>query len=88
MDAVVTFASRKKRPATATQCLPSGYGVVDLLAHWRFAPGVKWNVGIMNVGDTRYTDWADVNGVSATSLVLDRYTRPGRTLSTSLSVEW
>ena len=88
VEAVGTFASRKKRPATATQYLPSGYGVVDLLAHWSFAPGVKWNVGIMNVGDTKYTEWADVNGVSASSLVLDRYTRPGRTLSTSLSVEW
>lgn len=83
-----TFAEKKKRPGAATYYRPAGYGVVDLLAHWNFAPGAKFNFGVINVADKKYTDWADVNGVAANSLVLDRYTRPGRSLAASLSVEW
>lgn len=87
-ELVGSFAERKKRPATDTQYRPAGYGVLDLLAHWQFAPGAKVNIGVLNLADKKYTDWADVNGVLASSLVLDRYTRPGRTLSASLSLNW
>ena len=62
--------------------------MLDLLAHWHFAPGAKVNVGVLNLTDKKYTDWADVNGILASSLVLDRYTRPGRSLSASLSLSW
>ncbi|MBD9468788.1 TonB-dependent hemoglobin/transferrin/lactoferrin family receptor [Pseudoxanthomonas sp. PXM01] len=82
------FAQRQKRTASASQYRPAGYGALDLFAHWEFAPGAKVNLGLLNLTDKRYTDWADVNGIAATSLVLDRYTRPGRTLSASLSVNW
>lgn len=83
-----TFAERKRRVSDATLYRPGGYGVLDLFAHWRFAPGARVNVGVFNLGDRRYTDWADVPGVAATSATLDRYTRPGRALSLSLAFEW
>jgi len=87
-ELVGTFADRKQRPAQPAYYRPAGYGVLDLLAHWRFAGNAKVNVGLFNLTNSKYTDWADVNGVAASSLVLDRYTRPGRTLSASLSLEW
>lgn len=83
-----SFARRQDRLANDTLYAPAGYGVVDLLAHWSFAPGARLNVGVFNLGDKRYSDWADVPGVSATSFTLDRYTRPGRNLSVSVAVEW
>lgn len=87
-ELIGSFAEKKKRPAEEGQYQPAGYGVLDLLAHWDFAPGAKVNVGVLNLTDKKYTDWADVNGILASSLVLDRYTRPGRSLSASLSLSW
>lgn len=87
-ELVGTFARRNDRPADPAYYRPAGYGVLDLYAHWNFAPGAKFNLGLMNLTDKTYTDWSDVNGVAANSAVLDRYTRPGRNLSASLSVEW
>ncbi len=83
-----SFAQRKRRVSDDALYQPAGYGVLDLFAHWRFAPGARVNVGVFNLGDKRYTDWADVPGVASTSATLDRYTRPGRSLSLSVAVDW
>jgi hemoglobin/transferrin/lactoferrin receptor protein len=83
-----TFAGRKQRVSDDSLYRPSGYGVLDLFAHWRFAPGVRLNVGLFNLGDRRYTDWSDVPGVAAISATLDRYTRAGRSLSLSMAIDW
>lgn len=88
LELVGSFADRKSRPAQQAFYRPAGYGVLDLYARWSFAPGAKVNIGLINLTDKTWTDWADVNSVSASSLVLDRYTRPGRSLSASLSVAW
>ena len=50
--------------------------------------GVRLNVGVFNLGDKTYTDWADVPGVSSSSRTLDRYTRPGRSFAASVAVDW
>ncbi|MNK62911.1 Colicin I receptor precursor [compost metagenome] len=88
-----TFARRKDRlpPATGTSppFAPAGYGVLDLMAHWEFAPGAKLNVGVFNLGDRRYIDYAAITTALATnSAVIDRFTQPGRTVSANLSVSW
>jgi hemoglobin/transferrin/lactoferrin receptor protein len=90
------FAARKRDlPANDSFATP-GYGVLDLLAHWTFAPGATVNAGIFNLGDRKYWDLGDVPiGTVATSNdtpdridTLDRYTGPGRNLGVSLSVNW
>lgn len=83
-----TLVGRKQRVSDDSLYRPSGYGVLDLFAHWRFAPGARVNVGLFNLGDRRYTDWSDVPGVAATSATLDRYTRAGRSLSLSVAFDW
>ncbi len=84
-----SFAAGKERVSDPAYYRPAGYGVLDLMAHWEFAPGARIDVGVFNLGDRTYTDWADVPvGVAAGSLTLDRYTRPGRTVSASLAVSW
>lgn len=92
VELVGNFARRKDRLAELSPGQPAfappGYGVFDLLAHWDFAPGASLNAGVFNLGDRTYWDWADVPGVAASSLVLDRYTRPGRNLGLSLQVAW
>ena len=84
-----TFAKRKDRLASATAYRPAGYGVLDLMAHWNFAPGAKINVGVFNLGDKRYVEWSGLGtGIAATSTVVDRFSSPGRTFSASLAVSW
>ena len=84
-----TFARRKDRLAASTSYPTAGYGVLDLLAHWQFAPGAKFNAGVFNLADRRYIDSSALAGtLAANSTVLDRFTHPGRTLSASLSVSW
>ncbi|WNH50910.1 TonB-dependent hemoglobin/transferrin/lactoferrin family receptor [Stenotrophomonas oahuensis] len=84
-----TFARRKDRLPSATTFAPAGYGVLDLMAHWEFAPGAKFNVGVFNLGDRTYIDYSAITTALATnSTVIDRYTNPGRNVSASLSVSW
>lgn len=65
-----------------------GYAVLDLLAHWNFAPGAKLNAGIFNLGDRRYFDAGSISLVADSSNTLDRYTAAGRSLSLSVAFEW
>ncbi|GAA5078297.1 TonB-dependent hemoglobin/transferrin/lactoferrin family receptor [Lysobacter panacisoli] len=83
------FAARKDELPAANQFEIPGYGVLDLLAHWNFAPGATFDVGVFNLGDRKYWDAGDVPaGTLAASTVLDRYTSPGRNVGVSLAVSW
>ncbi|MCY1244025.1 TonB-dependent hemoglobin/transferrin/lactoferrin receptor family protein [compost metagenome] len=84
-----TFARRKDRMASATAFRPAGYGVLDLVTHWDFAPGARINVGVFNLGDRTYIDYSAINSaLASSSTVIDRYTNPGRNVSASLAVSW
>ncbi|WP_313252662.1 TonB-dependent hemoglobin/transferrin/lactoferrin family receptor [Stenotrophomonas sp.] len=84
-----TFARRKDRVASDATYRPAGYGVLDLMAHWQFAPGATFNVGVFNLGDRNYIDWSGITSTLATgSTVVDRFSNPGRTVSASLAVSW
>jgi len=82
------FVDRKDRVSADTYYRQPGYGVLDLYAHWNFAPGATVNVGVLNLADKTYIDAGDIALVAAASTTLDRYTSPGRALSASLSVSW
>jgi len=82
------FVDRKRRVSDPDYYRQGGYGVLDLYAHWNFAPGAKFNVGVFNLADRRYIDAGDMTLVATGSTTLDRYTAPGRTLSASLAVSW
>ena len=82
------FVDRKRRVSDPDYYRQAGYGVLDLYAHWNFAPGAKFNVGVFNLADRRYIDAGDMALVATGSTTLDRYTAPGRTLSASLAVSW
>ncbi|WP_269790171.1 TonB-dependent hemoglobin/transferrin/lactoferrin family receptor [Stenotrophomonas sp. Iso1] len=84
-----TFAKRKTRIADADAYRPAGYGVLDLMGHWEFAPGAKFNVGVFNLADRNYIDWSSITStLGSGSTVIDRYSNPGRTVSASVAVSW
>jgi hemoglobin/transferrin/lactoferrin receptor protein len=83
LELVGNFAKRKTRisalDASGTPAfLPPGYGVLDLLGQYHLSDKARIDIAVLNLGDKRYWDWADVPGVAASSSLLDRYTRPGR----------
>ena len=83
-----SFAARQRRAASADAYRPAGYGALDLYTHWSPLAGVRVNLAVYNLTDRRYTDWGDATGVIASSPVLDRYMRAGRSLAVSLSADW
>ncbi|TQM17510.1 hemoglobin/transferrin/lactoferrin receptor protein [Pseudoxanthomonas sp. 3HH-4] len=82
------FVERKQRVSDARYYRQPGYGVLDLYAHWDFAPGAKFNVGVFNLADRTYIEAGDIALVAADSTTLDRYTASGRSLSASVAVSW
>ncbi len=85
----LTWVDSKSRidPATS-QFLPDSHTVVDLYGEFRLGEHLRLNAGLYNVADEKYWDWADVRGRRATDVAIDRYTRPGRSVSASLKVEF
>ncbi|MGO1071849.1 TonB-dependent hemoglobin/transferrin/lactoferrin family receptor [Lysobacter sp. CA199] len=83
------FAKHKTDLPAPNRYATPGYGVLDLLAHWDFAPGAKLNVGVFNLADKTYWDGGDLPGtILASSAVIDRYSAPGRSVSASIAVSW
>lgn len=82
------FVGSKDRLSDPSLYGQGGYGVIDLLAHWSFAPGAKLNLGVFNLTDRTYWQSGDVPAVAAASRTLDRYTSPGRNLSASVAFQW
>lgn len=91
-ELVGRFVARQDRlPSTGTTAqyyVSPGYGVLDLFAHWEFAPGMKITTGIGNLTDRKYFPSGGVPLVNGTSTVLDRYTAAGRTFALSWSVDF
>ncbi|MGO1893855.1 MAG: TonB-dependent receptor domain-containing protein, partial [Luteimonas sp.] len=82
------FVAKKDRVSDPELYRTPGYGVLDLYAHWNFAPGARVNAGLLNLADRRYWAAGDLPLVAATSGVLDRFTSPGRSVAVSVSVEF
>ena len=80
--------SKKRADASTAQFLPGSHLTLDFYGGLRLGEHMRINAGLYNVTDEKYWDWADVRGRSATDVAIDRYTRPGRTLSASLKLEF
>ncbi|RSZ55795.1 TonB-dependent receptor [Massilia atriviolacea] len=71
----------------------AGATVLDLAAWWNIGKNVKLNVGIYNLGDKRYWDYATSRslaaGVDAATLAdIERQTRPGRNAAAMLTFQY
>jgi hemoglobin/transferrin/lactoferrin receptor protein len=63
------------------QFAPEGSEVVDLTLFFDPTDRMSLTVGVFNLFDESYFAWPDVIGRTEGSPVLDRYTRPGRSLA-------
>ncbi|MCD9005020.1 TonB-dependent hemoglobin/transferrin/lactoferrin family receptor [Luteimonas sp. XNQY3] len=91
-ELVGRFAGRRDRlptaPAGTAYFESPGHAVLDLYAHWTFAPGTRLNAGVFNLADRKVWQAGLVPLIAASSATLDRYTAPGRNVAVSLSVDF
>jgi hemoglobin/transferrin/lactoferrin receptor protein len=90
---IMTHAAQKEEDRVAGLCTPAcfrpdAYTILDATAFVRFAETVTLRVGIFNILDKRYIEYADVRGLANTSLITDAFTQPGRNASVSLSIRF
>ena len=65
-----------------------GYATLDWLANVSLSPRLRLNVGLFNLTDTSYIEWADVRGRVANDPLVPYYTRAGFNASASLRYEF
>ncbi|MBB6094186.1 hemoglobin/transferrin/lactoferrin receptor protein [Povalibacter uvarum] len=90
VELIGTAVERKERidDSAGPQFAPPGYFTLDLLTHLNFGERVTVNVGIFNLTDEKYWEWADVRGRPAADPVIDRYTQPGVNASATATVRF
>ena len=70
------------------QFAPDGYQVVDFVTSIRPADAVTFRIGLLNLADETYFEWWNVRGRGTNDPVIDRYSSPGRSVITSLALDW
>lgn len=89
---IIFSASRRKHRVNESAdnplFVPAGYGILDLTAFYQLTPNAVVNVGLFNVTDKAYWNWADIQGRPADSNQLTRLLRPGRNISARLRISY
>ncbi|MCG3200172.1 MAG: Hemin receptor [Gammaproteobacteria bacterium] len=91
LGAVLTAVSEKGRVDRSTANLfePPGYVTLDLRARLRFDRYATLDVGIYNVFDQRYWEWASLRGVTEENVPSPGFfTEPGRNAAVTLRIGW
>ena len=65
-----------------------GYATLDWLANVSSAPRLRLNLGLFNLTDAEYIEWADVRGRVADDPLIPYYTRAGFNASVSLRYDF
>ncbi len=81
-------AQRDVDTSTVDLYRTDGYATVDLLAEWRLSPRLHLNVGLFNLTDEEYIDWADVRGRANDDTLVPYYTQPGFNASAALHYDF
>lgn len=63
-----------------------GYSVLDVTFFYDISTRFSLQAAVFNVFDRTYLAWSDVQGITSSSPVLDRYTSPGRSVSATIRV--
>lgn len=71
-------------PPRVRQFLVPGVTTLDMQVQWIIQKNWRINLGVDNISNKKYWNWSDVQGLAATSMVVDAYTQPGRYYHASL----
>jgi hemoglobin/transferrin/lactoferrin receptor protein len=67
---------------------PQSFTIFDATAFIKIGDALTARLGVFNIFDKKYIEYADVRGLANTSLITDAFTQPGRNASASLSVRF
>jgi len=67
---------------------PAGYALVDLFLSQRLSDRMVLRAGVLNVTDRTYWVWSDVGGLSPDDPMIPNLSRPGRSLTVGLDMNW
>ncbi|MFO1078924.1 MAG: TonB-dependent hemoglobin/transferrin/lactoferrin family receptor [Planctomycetota bacterium] len=87
LEGVLTAVAAQDRLDESTTPLAhaGGHATIDLLGRYAFSDRLELRAGLFNLADRRYVEWADIRGRAPNDPQLDLYTRPGRSVSLSLT---
>ena len=74
--------------ATTACFAPDGFWVFDATASVRVMERATVRAGIFNITNRKYFWWSDVRGLTATSIVRDAFSQPGRNAGASLTLSF
>ena len=83
-----TFVERKRRNPDVTKYTPGSYQTFDVMGWYNFNKNASVNVGVFNLFDEKYFQWADVRTVAANSSIIEAYSQPGRNFSASFRYQF
>jgi len=90
---VATHSARKEAGRVFGLCTPEcfrpqSFTILDATAFIKIGDALTARLGVFNIFDKKYIEYADVRGLANTSLITDAFTQPGRNASASLSVRF
>ena len=85
LDVTLTAAKRDVDESAAPLFKPDGYTVADLRLQWRWSERVTVDIGLFNLTDRAYYEWATVRGRAPGDPLLPLYREPGRNAAVTLS---
>lgn len=90
---IATHSARKEAGRVFGLCTPEcfrpqPFTILDATAFVKIGDALTARVGVFNIFDKKYIEYADVRGLANTSLITDAFTQPGRNASASLSVRF
>lgn len=85
---VRVVAGQSDATAGAGMFSPAAYGVVDLSGWIALGHSITLRAAALNITDTKYFEWTNVRGRSATDATIDRYSSPGASGMVSLAYGW
>ena len=83
----VTAAQDRVDETAAALARAGGHATLDLVAGWKIGDGVHLRAAVFNLLDRRYVEWSDIRGVASNDPSLDLYTRPGRSVTLSATLQ-
>lgn len=90
---IATHSTRKEAGRVFGLCTPEcfrpqSFTILDATAFVKIGEVLTARLGLFNIFDKKYIEYADVRGLANTSLITDAFTQPGRNASVSLSVRF
>ncbi|TXI91296.1 MAG: TonB-dependent hemoglobin/transferrin/lactoferrin family receptor [Burkholderiaceae bacterium] len=79
------YLSKPATPPRIKQFAVPAANVLDMQLSYRVNAQLLARVSIENLGNKKYWNWADVQGLAANSVVVDAYTQSGRAAHASLN---